>query len=95
MDKPRLRINEVRSCLIALHKQVSDVSEQIHQEAASLMIVGEHKTGVTLMDLGSSISNFARHIDMCMNAWDNFAEEAQMKLGQLENKRTGPAAGEA
>jgi hypothetical protein len=83
MPKSTLRTSEVRSSLLALQKRVSEVQDQIDGEAAFHAVPGNREAAATLVDLGSLVSNFAKHIDMCTEAWDEFAAVADAKLQQL------------
>lgn len=89
MPKFTLRTSEVRSCLLTLQRQVGEVQDQIDGEAAFRAVIGNREVAATLTDLGSLVSNFAKHIDMCTNAWDEFATQADAKLQQLDPKVLG------
>ena len=89
MTKFTLRTSEVRSSLLTVQRRVSDVQDQINSETASQTIIGQREAIAALVDLGSLVSNFAKHISMCTDAWDQFAIEADAKLQQLDTKLTG------
>lgn len=89
MPKFTLRTSEVRSCLLALQKQVGEVQDQIDGGAAFHAVIGNHEAATALTDLGSLAANFAKHIDICTDAWDEFATQADAKLQQLDTKLIG------
>jgi hypothetical protein len=84
MSKFAIRTDQVRSSLHILQEQIAAVQSRIDREASFRRNTGKSEVADALAELGSLVSNFAKHIGTCTEAWDQFAIDAAAKLQEFE-----------